>query len=634
MLQPERLREVNLFVLEHDVEAVTDVLLRSEALHLEDVENDALTPRRHWAELARRAEALAERASRALELLGLEPHVGPPAGAVRPAEELDALEAELALAEIRTGDWQARAERNQRALQSLALTRSQLELLEPLGVAVESLGAFRHHHLVLGTMPAENVSRAAAALFMIAFVLVPIRVRGGRALVVAASARHDADVLDRALRSAFFEPAPLPPDARGRPREALAAVERRTAEALERSAELEAERARLAGALRDSLVRLESQLRGAATLADAVRRFPSRGEVFMIAGWVPQRDFDRVAVDLRAAASAPLVLQSAAPARGRHGVPTLLRAPPWLRPFQILVTTYGLAGYGEIDPTLPAAVTFLLMYGMMFGDVGHGLLLAAAGLVLGARTRTPLARVVTAAGLSGVLFGVLYGTVFGAPCLPSLWLRPLERVQDVLLISVAGGVTVLNLAFALNLVTRLRERDWGGLLLERNGVVGVVFYWVLLGGGALAVFGRLDVRIVLAALALPAALLWLREPLQEWLAGRRPSASGDVLVTGFFELFESVLGYASNSLSFVRLGAFAVAHEGLSAMVLRYAHGPAGWLELALGTALIVGFEGLVVGIQALRLEYFEFFGRFFRGNGVPFVPLSFQGGSHARLQV
>lgn len=634
VLQPERLREVNLFVLERDVEAVSNVLLRSEALHLEDVENDALTPRRHWVELARRADALALRASNALEVLGLEPLEGPPPDSVHPAQELDALEAELALAEDRTGEWQARFERNRQALQSLALTRSQLELLAPLGVAVEALGAFRHHHLVLGTMPAENVSRAAAALFMIAFVLVPIRVRGGRALVVAASARHDAEVLDRALRSAFFEPAPLPSDTQGRPQEALATVERRTVQAQEVSAELEAERRRLGGALRDDLTRVESRLRAAATLADAIRRFPSRGEVFMIAGWVPQRDFDGLAADLRAAASAPLVLQSAAPAPGRHGVPTLLRAPAWLRPFQVLVTTYGLAGYGEIDPTLPAAVTFLLMYGMMFGDVGHGLLLAAAGLLLGARIRTPLARVITAAGLSGALFGVLYGTVFGAPWLPSLWLRPLERVQDVLLISVAGGVLVLNLAFALSLVTKLRERDWGSLLLDRNGVVGVIFYWLLLGGGALAVLGRLDVRILLAALVLPAALLWLREPLQERLAGRRPSASGDVLVTGFFELFETVLGYASNSLSFVRLGAFAVAHEGLSAMVLRYAHGPAGWLELAVGTSLIIGFEGLVIGIQALRLEYFEFFGRFFRGNGVPFVPLSFQGGSHARVQI
>ncbi|HKI56441.1 MAG TPA: V-type ATPase 116kDa subunit family protein [Trueperaceae bacterium] len=634
MLLPERLREVSLFVLERDIESVSEVILRAEALHPEDVESDALTPKRGWGEVAQRAERLARRARAALDAIGLTPQAAPPPQPVRPTSELDALEAQLTLTEARTGEWQARAERNRRELESLALTRSQLELLEPLDVPVEALASLRHHHLVLGTLPSENLPRVAASLFMIAFVLVPVRSRSGRTLVVAASARDDAAILDRALRSAFFEPAPLPPDARGEPRQALVTVDRGISEARARADALATERAELAAALRESLVPLEARLRAAAALADAIRRFPSRGEVYLVAGWVPQRSFERLAGEVRAAASAPVVLQSEPPARERHGVPTLLRAPAWLRPFQMLVTTYGLSGYGEVDPTLPAAITFLLMYGMMFGDVGHGLLLAGAALLLTWRSGAPLGKVMAAAGVSGALFGLLYGTVLGAPLLPALWLRPLDRVQDLLLAAIAAGVVVLNLGFALNLATRLRARDWSGLLLDKSGVVGLLFYWVLLGGGALAVLGRLPVWVVLAALALPAALLWLREPLLDRLLDRERAPLGDALVTGFFELFETALGYASNSLSFVRLGAFAVAHEGLSGMVMRYAEGPVGWLVLLVGTVVIVGFEGLVVGIQALRLEYFEFFGRFFRGDGVPFVPLSIQGGLDVRSQI
>ncbi|MEZ4867058.1 MAG: V-type ATPase 116kDa subunit family protein [Caldilineaceae bacterium] len=93
----------------------------------------------------------------------------------------------------------------------------------------------------------------------------------------------------------------------------------------------------------------------------------------------------------------------------------------------------------------------------------------------------------------------------------------------------------------------------------------------------------------------------------------------------FFELFEALIAFAGNSLSFVRLGAFAVAHEGLSQVVLLLASmtGGVGWLlVVALGTLVIVGFEGLIVGIQTLRLEYYEFFGKFFRGDGRPFTPL------------
>ncbi|MEJ2291040.1 MAG: V-type ATPase 116kDa subunit family protein [Deinococcales bacterium] len=631
LLAPERLQEVSLFILERDVEAATNVLLHSEALHLEDVETDSLEPKRHWAEIAERALRLARRARAALDALGIEPQEQVPSGPVRPADELDLMEAQLVLAETSVGSWRARGEACRRELEGLALARSQLELLEPLHVPVEALTELQEHHVVVGTLPAENLPRVAAALFTVSFVIAPVQVRTGRALVVAASSHQDAAILDRALRSAFFEPIPLPAEARGQPHEALATVERRTEDARRRQAELKAEGERLATALHDTLAPLEARLRAAAAVADAIRRFPSRGEVYLVAGWVPERRLDQLGAELRAVATAPVVLQAAPPAPARHGIPTLLRTPRWLQPFRMLVTTFGLAGYREIDPTLPAAATFVLMYGMMFGDVGHGLLLAAAGALAG-RRGGPLARIITVAGLSGALFGALYGTVLGAPIFPPLWLRPMERIQDLLLASLAAGALVLNLGFALNLVTRARSHDVVGLVLDKNGLVGLLLYWTLVGGTALALLGRLDVRVMLAVLLPLAALLWLREPIQDALAGRRPGQLGDVLVTGFFELFETVLGYASNSLSFVRLGAFAVAHEGLSAMVLRYSEGPAGWLVLLFGTALIVGFEGLVVGIQALRLEYFEFFGRFFRGDGIAFAPLTFQGGRDARM--
>jgi len=631
VLAPERLQEVSIFVLERDVETVTNVLLHAESLHLEDVETESLEPKRHWAETADRALALARRAGQVLELLDIDPLTQAPTEPVRPGDELDLMEAQLVLAETRVASWRARAERNRRELESLALTRSQLELLEPLRVPVEALGELRQHHVVVGTMPAENLTRVAEALFTVSFVIAPVQVRAGRALVVAASTRQDAAILDRALRSAFFEPIPLPADAHGHPEEALAALERRAELARASESELSAERVRLAGALRDTLVPLEARLRAASIVAEAIRRFPGRGEVYLIAGWVPERKVEALGSELRAAADAPIVLQAAPPAGTRQGVPTLLSAPAWLRPFRILVTTFGLSGYREIDPTLPAAATFVLMYGMMFGDVGHGLLLAAAGALLGRRVG-PMARIITVAGVSGALFGVLYGTVFGAPLFPPLWLRPMDRIQDLLLASIAAGVVVLNLGFGLNLLTRARAHDLLELVLDRNGVVGILLYWTLVGGAALTLLGRLDIRVVLVTLAPLALLLWLKEPIQERLRGRPVGPIGDTLVTGFFELFETVLGYASNSLSFVRLGAFAVAHEGLSAMVLRYSEGPAGWIVLVLGTALIVGFEGLVVGIQALRLEYFEFFGRFFRGDGTPFVPLTFQGGRDARM--
>lgn len=632
MWLPERLQEVSLFVLERDVEAVTDVVLRSASLHLEEVESETWAPQRRWSELAGRASALARRARDLLDDLALEPGQDPDEP-VRPGRELDGLEAELASLEVRVAELRQRLEAQRNELDALELARSQLQLLSPVRVPVESLGDLRHLHLVLGTMPAENLTRVAAALFSIAFVLTPVQVRAGRALVAAASTFEDAAVLDRALRSAFFEPAPLPTDRRGLPQQALADLDGYVDEVRRHGVELRHERDRLADALRDRLLPLEARLRRAAAAADAIRRYPSRGEVYLIAGWVPERQLAAFAGAVRAAAEAPVVLEQVPPGASRQGVPTLLSTPRWLRPFTGLVTTFGLSGYRELDPTAPAAITFVVMVGMMFGDVGHGLILAALGGVWWLRARSPLAVVVVAAGLSGTVFGTLYGTVLGAPRLPALWLRPLYSIQELLLASIAAGVVVLNVGFALNLVGRARARDWQGLLIDKSGVAGWLLYWTLLGGGGLVLLGRLPASAVLLPAALLAALLWLREPLMARLARRRAEPLGESLVTGFFELFEAVLGYASNSLSFVRLGAFAVAHEGLSAMVLRYGSEPGGWFVLLVGTALIVGFEGMVVGIQALRLEYFEFFGRFFHGDGTPFVPISYQGGHDARTR-
>jgi V/A-type H+-transporting ATPase subunit I len=472
----------------------------------------------------------------------------------------------------------------------------------------------------------------SAALFSIAFVLVPIEVRGGRALLAAASTEEDGAILDRALRSAFFEPAPLPDEARGPPAVALRRLEEYVSEAHRRGGELAEERDALAASLSGELADLHARLGAAAVACEAMRRFPSRGEVYLIAGWVPARALAQLSRQVRVAATGPVVLEAVPPGRSRRGIPTLLSTPGWLRPFELLVRTFGLSGYRELDPTLVAAVTFLVMYGMMFGDLGHGLLLAAAGALWYARSRAPLAQVVIAAGLSGALFGVLYGTAFGAGLFPPLWLRPLESIFSLLLAAIAAGVVVLNLGFVLNIITRARARDFAGMLLDKSGVLGLALYWTLLGGGlAVALRGAPVALVAVPALVL-GALLWLREPITARLEGERPGPWSETLVTGFFELFEAVLGYASNSLSFVRLGAFAVAHEGLSAMVLRYGGGSGGWLVVLGGTLLIVGFEGLVVGIQALRLEYFEFFGRFFRGDGTPFVPLSFQGGQDARV--
>ena len=533
----------------------------------------------------------------------------------------------------RVESWQQRLKETKEETERLKLGESQVQLLLPLDVPVEDLRRLQYQTVTVGIMPAGNVPRVAEALFQIPFILIPLETRKDRALVLAASSTDNAAILDRALKSAFFEPITLPPEALGRPAEALGALQRKAREIQDRLHHLDRERQKLASELSPDLSSLCRRATACGKLAEAIRRFPKHGEVFLISGWVPAIDLDRVRKAVEGAAGHPIAMEVLKADANRQSVPTLVRSPRWLQPFEELVTTFGISSYNELDPTLIVTVSFLIMYGMMFGDLGHGLLLLVTGLWLRHR-KLQFGILVAAAGGSGMLFGLLYGAAFGHQIMRAAWLQPLEGIWTVLITAVAGGVVLLNIGFAMNLVNAWRSNDWPRLFLEKNGVVGISLYWTLLGGGVGVGFGILPNRVLLL-IPLLCALLWIHEPLANWIWHRPSAPMSEALVTGFFELFETVTGYASNSLSFIRLGAFAVAHEGLSGLVVSYSRGRWGWLVLFLGTVLVVGFEGVIVGIQALRLEYYEFFGRFFQGRGRPFVPLSLQtGGRHASLGV
>ncbi len=631
MFTPEPMREINLFVLEEDVVAVTVALARLGTFQVEETEPQEGAPESRWGDLASAYATQERRLRELLEALGSPPRPMPMPETIDLDADLTSIEEELQAAEEAVQDWQGRARAAQQELQRLRLMREHLKLLIPLDVPVEHLTQLQHLHLTVGTMPGANLARLQTALFRIPFVIIPVYSYDATALVFAATTQEHAPILDRALRSAFFEPVTLPQEVTGTPPQALAALEQRLRAAEGQLAALDTERRQLVQAWGERLQALWNRARTNAILAETIRRFPLQGRIYLIPGWVAARELPRVVDTVQQITANRAVIEVLEPDVTRTQVPTLLRNPPLLRAFEGIVTTFGVPAYGELDPTPLVALTFVLMYGMMFGDAGHGLLLALLGLWL-RRRDGELARlgpVLLVSGLSAAAFGLLYGSVLGLEILPPLWLRPLDSMMALLLASVAAGVFLLNVGFLLNVVGAWRLRDWPRLLLDKNGVAGLWLYWALLGGGLARWRGlALPSTVWGLAVLLPAVLIFLREPLGRWLARHRPLVEGgwgEYAVQAFFELFEALISYVSNSLSFVRLGAFAVAHAGLSQVIFllaREAGAPLRWVIILLGTLLIVGFEGLIVGIQTLRLEYYEFFGKFYQGAGRPFAPL------------
>ena len=361
------------------------------------------------------------------------------------------------------------------------------------------------------------------------------------------------------------------------------------------------------------------------------RRFDAairRGSFAALVGWAPTEALPDLQRKLAQVGASAVELSKPA----WVDPPTLLEPVRPARPFRPLIETYGAARYADVDPTPFAAASFVLMFGMMFGDVGHGLLLVLLALLL-RRARGRFAGVarlwplVFSAGLAGALFGLLYGEAFGPTGLvPTIWLDPVDNPVRLLLAAALVGAFLLTVSYAIGIVNRWRESGPYAALVSPSGIAGL---GVFVGAALLLVgwyFGSLPGVIAGAVVALGGVALLATGFLVEQGGGGALAAT-----TVTIEVFDSVARVGTSVLSFTRLAAFGLMHAALGALV--FAAATALWggvvgIALAIvvflvGNAFTFALEGLVAGIQALRLEYYELFSRIFVGVGRPFAPWS-----------
>ncbi|MGB2818794.1 MAG: hypothetical protein WBA53_02045 [Burkholderiaceae bacterium] len=329
------------------------------------------------------------------------------------------------------------------------------------------------------------------------------------------------------------------------------------------------------------------------------------GDVFArITGWTV--DAQKV-VDALERCGARAVVAFPTPPRGARP-PLVLRNPWWAQPFEVFTRLVGMPGAAGADPSALLAFAVPLMFGYMFGDVGQGLVLALFGWLV--RDRLPVLRLLVPGGLAAAVFGLVFGSVFSLETvIAPLWVAPLEHPLPVLVAPIVGGALLLIVGLALGAL----EAWWDGLLGR---------WWledapVLLSYVGIAVGFFEPAGWVLAA----AGAVWA-------MAGAAVEAHGaKAALGGLGEWLERTLQLAINTLSFARVGAFALAHAGLSSAVVALADSagnPLLWgVILVLGNVLILLIEGLVVSIQTTRLVLFEFFTRFFRAEGREFRALA-----------
>jgi V/A-type H+-transporting ATPase subunit I len=507
--------------------------------------------------------------------------------------------------------------------------RSHLDALEETLAKLERLNVDLAHLLRadsllavhIGSLPATGLQRVTEALAMTGYLVSRFDQVGEQVFAVIAGPRARHDEVQGLLAQAGWRELPVPDELRTHPQAARAWLE---AERARMNAQSGAE-CRIMDGLREQFgPRLhEARLRLALArpLAEAaLAGVRGKGGLAALSGWIPKRQLEALRGTLDAHFHGRYWLDLREPSAGEVAeVPSLVRYPGWLKPFIPLVKSYGVPRYGEFDPALPFAFTYLLLFGAMFGDVGHGavILLLAAILV---RRLGRMAWVGIAAGAVSMLFGVLYGSIFGYEgILSPLWLSPLHDPIRVLTLAVGFGVGFIVFTLLVNAYNKVVAGHVGEALFDSTGLAGLVFYLGAVGSVA-SLAGAMD-------LAQPAGILAglgiVTIAAYKWFEAK--AGLGERILVTAIETLETGINLFSNTLSFMRVAAFSLNHVALALAIFTLANGldSAGHgFTLVLGNIVIIVLEGGIVAIQALRLMYYEGFSRFFSGDGTEFVPL------------
>lgn len=455
-------------------------------------------------------------------------------------------------------------------------------------------------------------------------------------------AAADAQEIDGLFQSLYFERIRVPDYVHGTPQEALEFIRKDLAR---EEGELESIRgkiAEIAAGERERVQKLYAKLclLGKAFELRDKAAFVKSG--FVVMGCVPQKQSKKFALAFQDLEDKVTVTLKEPAEEPRITVPVRLKNNWFVKPFEMFVDMYGLPSYQDIDPTPYVAATYILLFGIMFGDLGQGLLVSLLGAFLYKKKGMAIGGIMSRIGLSSMVFGFLYGSVFGfeellIPVHQAIFGRPhLIQVMEgsytnfLLLAAVGIGAVITIVSIGFNILLGLRYKDWERVFFSNNGLAGLVFYLSVLFAVVATMVLGLNVMTpvyILPLLVLPLLVMFAKEPLGRLVRGEKdlfPEGVGGFVVENFFEMFEVLLSFVTNTMSFLRVGAFVLVHAGMMVVVFTLAGmvgGIASPVVIVAGNLFVAAMEGLIVGIQVLRLEFYEIFSRFYDGEGRPFLP-------------
>lgn len=518
---------------------------------------------------------------------------------------------------------------------------TQVENIEGMDVSLDDIFSCKYVNVRFGRLPLDSVDK--------------LQYYGNRPFVfrsfkedssyswcmVLSTPKYELEV-DNILSSLYFERIRIPDFVHDTPEKAEENLKAEIESDYQQLASIEKERDDMIQACQQRLQVIKGRLLFLENTFEARKYVVGLGERFTITGFAASDDVKKIEAVFADIKDVEIAARPAYSDR-RFTPPTKLKNSWFTRPFSMFVEMYGLPNYEDIDPTPFVALTYTLLFGIMFGDVGQGLVLILVGWLAAKLKHMKLGEIGIRIGISSTLFGFVYGSVFGDehlldPLYQSLFHleeKPIEVmgsdfIMPLLICAIAIGAVLIVLSMSINMYIQIKHKNWCELLLSQNGIAGIVFYIAFLGGAAaqfgfgIAVFSKL---YILALIVLPLLLIFLKEPIEHKVKGKPmfPDGFGGFFTQSFFELFEVCLSFITNTISYLRVGGFVLSHAGMMLVVtlLMEMVSGAGSIAVAiLGNLFVMCLEGMIVGIQVLRLEFYEMFSRYFSGDGIAFQSL------------
>jgi len=498
-----------------------------------------------------------------------------------------------------------------------------------------------------GRIEEKNMALLERGLAHCPHVLYPFRKDNAKVLALFIGLRRDKALLKKVLDDAAWEEIEFPRESEQLSKEAQRQLAQKIVQTRAAISGAEQEIKKLGEAHREDLSRIFSFINLKKSMLEARRFSCTTEKTALFSGWVPKEEKQKVIARIRSISKdvyceSRSAEESAIP---KEEVPVQFKHGPLVRPFEVLIDAYGIPRYGAIDPTIFVAISFLVMFGAMFGDIGHGLVLAALGLaIIAKKSRAALIRLIRVAvtpqagalllycGISSTIFGFLYGSFFGFE-LVSVWLKPLNNIMGMLRAGIFLGIFIISLGIVLNIINSVRDRDYAKAVFDKAGLIGGVVYWAAIGLASKLFLSRGAAPAVYSHLIFGGLLVLFLYPIIENMLTRKHGSIAESFMESVVNILELFMGYLSNTLSFIRVAAFTFTHAGLFLAIFTLSHvsetQPAGtghlmsWVIIILGNILVVCLEGLIVSIQSLRLNYYEFFSKFFLSGKRMYKPLS-----------